>query len=216
MNMAVCRYNPNHKMKPSRLLIHEQKCPDRLKKQDLYRLCPYNPNHKIEKEKYEQHILVCENKPKITLEEQENIERARQLNDIADEKEQIRYARMKYYKDCVQEPEIPGISQNQMKKNKEKVEKKLKKKFKEVAESEGRFISEIADKDYEEINNGENNPHEFDNIDEDFDIDIENDNKKENEIYFYRYNPNDEDKDVGRNSANVINPEEIKRILKEK
>ena len=88
--MAVCRYNPNHKMKPNRLLIHEQKCPDRLKKQDLYRLCPYNPNHKIEKEKYEQHILVCENKPKITLEEQENIERARKLNDIADEKEQSR------------------------------------------------------------------------------------------------------------------------------
>ena len=214
--MAICRYNPNHKMKPSRLLIHEQKCPDRLKKQDLYRLCPYNPNHKIEKEKYEKHILECENKPKITLEEQENVERAKKMNDIASEQEQIKFARMKYYKDCVQEPEIPGISKDQMKKNKEKMEKKLKKKFKDVAEYEGRFISAMADKDFEQINNEENNPHEFDNFDGDFDFEDENENKNVNEIYFYRYNPNDEDKDINKNSANIINPEEIKKILKEK
>ena len=214
--MAICRYNPNHKMKPSRLLIHEQKCPDRLKKQDLYRLCPYNPNHKIEKEKYEKHILECENKPKITLEEQENVERAKQMNDMASEQEQIKFARMKYYKDCVQEPEIPGISKDQMKKNKEKMEKILKKKFKDVAEYEGRFISAMADKDFEQINNEENNPHEFDNFDGDFDFEDENENKNVNEIYFYRYNPNDEDKDINKNSANIINPEEIKKILKEK
>ena len=214
--MAICRYNPNHKMKPSRLLIHEQKCPDRLKKQDLYRLCPYNPNHKIEKEKYEKHILECENKPKITLEEQENVERAKKMNDMASEQEQIKFARMKYYKDCVQEPEIPGISKDQMKKNKEKMEKKLKKKFKDVTEYEGRFISAMADKDFEQINNEENNPHEFDNFDGDFDFEDENENKNVNEIYFYRYNPNDEDKDINKNSANIINPEEIKKILKEK
>ena len=214
--MAICRYNPNHKMKPSRLLIHEQKCPDRLKKQDLYRLCPYNPNHKIEKEKYEKHILECENKPKITLEEQENVERAKKMNDMASEQEQIKFARMKYYKDCVQEPEIPGISKDQMKKNKEKMEKKLKKKFKDVAEYEGRFISAMADKDFEQINNEENNPHEFDNFDGDFDFEDENENKNVNEIYFYRYNPNDEDKDINKYSANIVNPEEIKKILKEK
>ena len=214
--MAICRYNPNHKMKPSRLLIHEQKCPDRLKKQDLYRLCPYNPNHKIEKEKYEKHILECENKPKITLEEQENVERAKNMNDMASEQEQIKFARIKYYKDCVQEPEIPGISKDQMKKNKEKMEKKLKKKFKDVAEYEGRFISAMADKDFEQINNEENNTHEFDNFDGDFDFEDENENKNVNEIYFYRYNPNDEDKDIDKNSANIINPEEIKKILKEK
>ena len=214
--MAICRYNPNHKMKPSRLLIHEQKCPDRLKKQDLYRLCPYNPNHKIEKEKYEKHILECENKPKITLEEQENVERAKKMNDMASEQEQIKFARMKYYKDCVQEPEIPGISKDQMKKNKEKMEKKLKKKFKDVAEYEGRFISAMADKDFEQINNEENNPHEFDNFDGDFDFEDENENKNVNEIYFCRYNPNDEDKDINKYSANIINPEEIKKILKEK
>ena len=214
--MAICRYNPNHKMKPSRLLIHEQKCPDRLKKQDLYRLCPYNPNHKIEKEKYEKHILECENKPKITLEEQENVERAKKMNNMASEQEQIKFARMKYYKDCVQEPEIPGISKDQMKKNKEKMEKKLKKKFKDVAEYEGRFISAMADKDFEQINNEENNPHEFDNFGGDFDFEDENENKNVNEIYFYRYNPNDEDKDINKNSANIINPEEIKKILKEK
>ena len=210
--MVKCRYNPNHQMKPSRLLIHEQKCPDRLKKQNLYKLCPYNPNHKIEKELYEKHILECENKPKISLEEQQNIERAKKMNDIATEQEQIKYARMKYYKDCVQEPEIPGINKDQMKKNKEKIEKNLKKKFKEITESEGRFIAEMV----EQVNDEENNQHENDNFEEDLDIDIESESKNVNEIYFYRYNPNDEDKDISKYCANVINPSEIKKILNDK
>ena len=30
---------------------------------------------------------------------------------------------------------------------------------------------------------------------------------------FYVYDPNEEDKDIGKFSANIVNPEEIKRIL---
>ena len=216
MNLVACIYNPNHLVKPSRKQIHEMKCPDRFKKQNEFKLCPYNPNHNIKKELYEKHILECPNRPKISYEEQQNIERSKKMNDIATEQEQIQMIRMKLYKDCEQEKEIPGISKENMKKNKEKREKILKKKFKEITESEGRYIAEIADKnDIEQINDNENK-HEIDNFEGDLDFDLENENKGGKEVFFYRYNPNDEDKDINEYSANIIDPNEIKRILKGK
>ena len=30
-SLVACRFNPNHRMKPSKREIHEQKCPDRFK-----------------------------------------------------------------------------------------------------------------------------------------------------------------------------------------
>ena len=216
MNLVACIYNPNHLVKPSRKQIHEMKCPDRFKKQNEFKLCPYNPNHNIKKELYEKHILECPNRPKISYEEEQNIERSKKMNDIATEQEQIQMIRMKLYKDCEQEKEIPGISKENMKKNKEKREKILKKKFKEITESEGRYIAEIADKnDLDQINDNENK-HEIDNFEGDLDFDLENENKGGKEVFFYRYNPNDEDKDINEYSANIIDPNEIKRILKGK
>ena len=108
MEKVACIYNPNHLVKPSRKQIHEMKCPDRFKKQNEFKLCPYNPNHNIKKELYEKHILECPNRPKISYEEEQNIERAKKMNDIATEQEQIQMIRMKLYKDCEQEKEIPG------------------------------------------------------------------------------------------------------------
>ena len=216
MNLVACIYNSNHLVKPSRKQIHEMKCPDRFKKQNEFKLCPYNPNHNIKKELYEKHILECPNRPKISYEEEQNIERSKKMNDIATEQEQIQMIRMKLYKDCEQEKEIPGISKENMKKNKEKREKILKKKFKEITESEGRYIAEIADKnDIDQINDNENK-HEIDNFEGDLDFDLENENKGGKEVFFYRYNPNDEDKDINEYSANIIDPNEIKRILKGK
>ena len=216
MNLVACIYNPNHLVKPSRKQIHEMKCPDRFKKQNEFKLCPYNPNHNIKKELYEKHILECPNRPKISYEEEQNIERSKKMNDIATEQEQIQMIRMKLYKDCEQEKEIPGISKENMKKNKEKREKIFKKKFKEITESEGRYIAEIADKnDLDQINDNENK-HEIDNFEGDLDFDLENENKGGKEVFFYRYNPNDEDKDINEYSANIIDPNEIKRILKGK
>ena len=216
MEKVACIYNPNHLVKPSRKQIHEMKCPDRFKKQNEFKLCPYNPNHNIKKELYEKHILECPNRPKISYEEEQNIERSKKMNDIATEQEQIQMIRMKLYKDCEQEKEIPGISKENMKKNKEKREKILKKKFKEITESEERYIAEIADKnDLDQINDNENK-HEIDNFEGDLDFDLENENKGGKEVFFYRYNPNDEDKDINEYSANIIDPNEIKRILKGK
>ena len=111
----VCRFNPNPKMKSiTRREIHEQKCPDRLKKQNEYKLCPYNPYHYVRNESYEKHIKDCKDKPKISFQEEDK-EKAKALDDIISEQEQIKYARMKYYKDCIQEPKIVGISDKNMK-----------------------------------------------------------------------------------------------------
>ena len=206
----VCRFNPNHKMKSiTRREIHEQKCPDRLKKQNEYKLCPYNPYHYVRNESYEKHIKDCKDKPKISFQEEDK-EKAKVLDDIISEQEQIKYARMKYYKDCIQEPKIVGISDKNMKKNKIKKEKIIKNKFKEVNKKEGNHIASLADADFEQENNG----NEIQNFEADADFEsekIEIDNK--NNVLYYKYNPNDEYKDIGKFSANIIDANEINEIL---
>jgi hypothetical protein len=189
--------------------IHEQKCPDRLKKQNEYKLCPYNPYHYVRNESYEKHIKDCKDKPKISFQEEDK-EKAKALDDIISEQEQIKYARMKYYKDCIQEPKIVGISDKNMKKNKIKKEKIIKNKFKKVNEKEGNHIASLADADFEQENNG----NEIQNFEADADFEsekIEIDNK--NNVLYYKYNPNDEDKDIGKFSANIIDANEINEIL---
>ena len=83
MSLVQCRFNPNHKMKASRREIHEQKCPDRFTCQKKFKYCPYDPLELIEEDKYEKHLLECKHRPNITVEEEEQIERAKKLNDIA-------------------------------------------------------------------------------------------------------------------------------------
>ena len=217
MNYAVCRYNPNHKCKKSRIEIHELKCPDRFKKQNDYILCLYNPSHKIKKELYDKHLLECENKPRITKEEEEELRRAQiEQKDMITEQEKIQRTRMKYYKDCVQEPEIPGINKETMQKNKEKRKKIINKRFKNITEYEAKqFV--VAPYNNDEQENNIENSHEIENFEGDIDFEIENEDKNTiREDNYYRYNPNDEDKDIGKYSANIINPEEIYRILDDK
>ena len=243
MSLVACRYNPNHRMKPSKREIHEQKCPDRLKCQIKYKHCPYDPLELIKEEEYEKHILNCKSRPKISIEEQQDIERARTLNDLATEKEQILAVRETYYKGCVEEPEIPGLPKKKQKTNKKKQKfvKEIKKAF---CEQEERHIAALAEmvNDKEENEEAQNqNSHQFDfpgdqeysfdeeeeeekekkgkpNKKEEF-IKIENNkntfgnynNKSKKENYYY--DPNDEDKDITKDSANVINPEVVYKIL---
>ena len=63
MNLVACRYNPNHKMKQTRLLIHEEQCPD--KKGKNLKMCPFNPIHKVTVENYERHKQSCDQRPKV-------------------------------------------------------------------------------------------------------------------------------------------------------
>jgi hypothetical protein len=63
MNLVSCRYNPSHKMKITRLLVHENNCPDR--RNVSLMVCPYNPLHKLSPEKYENHKSECPYRPKV-------------------------------------------------------------------------------------------------------------------------------------------------------
>jgi hypothetical protein len=231
-------------MKPSKREIHEQKCPDRLKCQIKYKHCPYDPLELIKEEEYESHILNCKSRPKISIEEQHDIERARTLNDLATEKEQILAVRETYYKGCVEEPEIPGLPKKKQKTNKKK-QKFVKGIQKAFCDQEGRHIAALAEmvNDKEENEEPQNqNSHQFDfpgdqeysfNEEEgkEGEEEIEKPNKKEdvnkienNKNAFgnfnkiskkekYYYDPNDEDNDITKDSANVIIPEIVYKIL---
>ena len=234
MNLVECRYNPNHKMKPGKREIHEQKCPDRFKCRKKFKYCPYDPLELIPENEYEKHLLECKSRPKITAEEEEEIKRAKTLNNIPTEREQIEYARKKYYKGCVEEPEIPGLikSKQQQKKN----NKKLKEKFSELNKKEANLIVAMAKHDNEDDNEEDDNQHEIKDFPADklFEFekeeknfkkkiidDIKNEKIKDNKnedneskkSYFYEYDPNEEDKNIGKFSANIIDPEEINAIL---
>ena len=78
-SLVACRYNPNHRMKPSKREIHEQKCPDRFKKKLVY--CPYDPLELIEEKELENHKKICKNRPRISEKDEKKIENAKKLND---------------------------------------------------------------------------------------------------------------------------------------
>ena len=259
MSLVACRYNPNHKMKPSKREIHEQKCPDRFTCKTKFKHCPYDPLHLIPENEYEFHKLNCKSRPNITAEEEEEIERAKTLNDIATEREQIQYARQKYYKGCVEEPKIPGLGN--AKQQKKKNNKRLKAKFSELNNREADRIVAMAkienvnedidddnmheledfagdhnfeftkDEDEKKNENNKKNLKKLEKIIEEKSIDDikseevkkdKNDRKDKKEewdkesknSYFYEYDPNDEDKEIRKDSANIINPDKIYKILK--
>ena len=81
-----------------------------------YKQCPYDPSESIKEEEYEEHLLICKNRPNITIEEQENIERAKFLDEIASNQEQIKFVRATEYKGCVQKPDIYGLNKKSKKK----------------------------------------------------------------------------------------------------
>lgn len=61
--MSTCRYNKAHKVKRTRLFIHEAKCPDA--KSSNLQTCPYNAQHKVSFENMETHKKKCPDKPQI-------------------------------------------------------------------------------------------------------------------------------------------------------
>ena len=241
MSLVQCRFNPNHKMKLSRREIHEQKCPDRFKCKKQFKYCPYNPLELIEESEYEEHCRNCKDRPKITKKDEEEIEKAKKMNDIATEQEKIKYARLKYYKDCVEEPEIPGLSISKQQKKKNR--KKLRGKFVELNKKEADDYAKTVNHE----NDDDNENHEIEDFDADQHFNLGNEeeedkekkksfgnnkkeekkddkiNKKEEnnkniikQKYFYKYDPNEEDRDITKYSANILIPEQIYIILGEK
>lgn len=53
-DLVPCRYNPKHKVKRSRLVIHEYKCPNRFEGKVV--VCPLDPNEKINIADYDKHV----------------------------------------------------------------------------------------------------------------------------------------------------------------
>ncbi len=60
-DLVCCRYNKNHKVKRSRLVIHEYKCPDKDKNPNII-VSPFDPNEKIHIKNYEKHCKKYEQK----------------------------------------------------------------------------------------------------------------------------------------------------------
>ena len=239
MSLVQCRYNPNHRMKPSKREIHEQKCPDKYKCKIKYKYCPYDPLELIKEEDYEKHIKICKSRPRISEEDKKNMDKAIKLNDINKEKKEISIARRSYYKTYDEKEEIPELDSNS-KRNKEKNNKYGQEMSGGKKEKEANEIIDMI-----KIEN-EYEPHEIKNfeVDNNFDLDDnkenqiqkardkkskdeqrkrkENINSKNNDLinkkkenYFCKYDPNDEDKEINKYSVNIIIPETIRAILKE-
>ena len=213
MNLVACRYNPNHKMKPSRREIHEQKCPDRFNPNK--KTCPYNPLHIIDIKDYESHKMICENKPDIKEDssEKKTIKKISNGSDSPTEREQILYAREKYYKGCIKEDRIIGLPKKKNKKKKKLIQDIGRK----INETEGKQMIKGMEKDNED----NSDDHNLDNFEEDDNFEFENTdnlnlNKKLNSNMCnvkFKYDPNDEDTEIGKYSANVIDVDFIEETL---
>ena len=190
MSLVQCRFNPNHKMKLSRREIHEQKCPDRFKCKKQFKYCPYNPLELIEESEYEEHCRNCKDRPKITKKDEEEIEKAKKMNDIATEQEKIKYARLKYYKDCVEEPEIPGLGKN--KQQKKKTNKKIKKQFSELNQRDAdRFAAMTG---FENENDDDNENHNLEDFPADKNFNLDEDKEKNKNNFGNTKNKKEEEK----------------------
>ena len=225
MSLAQCRYNPNHKMKPSKRQIHEQKCPDKYRCKIKYKYCPYNPIELIKEEDYDNHILICKSRPRISVEDRKIMDKSIELNDINKEKKEISISRLSLYKTYFEKEEIPELNLNFQKNN----EKRLKKEVNEILDmikNDNEYEShEIKDFDVEnnfelkdkkenqfQIIRGKKVKADKKSLKENITINNKNLNIiKEN--YFCKYDPNEEDKDINKYSANIIIPNIIKRTL---
>ena len=68
--LTECRYNKYHKVKRTKLVFHEFKCPD---KNSSIGTCIFNPNHKFPIAEMETHKLNCNNRPDRPIIRQENL-----------------------------------------------------------------------------------------------------------------------------------------------
>ena len=71
-DLVSCPFNPNHKVKRSRLITHKKICPD--KEIKGFAQCPYNPNHHVTIENLEKHKAKCPNKTVINSDLEKEME----------------------------------------------------------------------------------------------------------------------------------------------
>ena len=204
MSLVQCRYNPNHRMKPSKREIHEQKCPDKYKCKIKYKYCPYDPLELIKEEDYEKHIKICKSRPRISEEDKKNMDKAIKLNDINKEKKEISIARRSYYKNYDEGEEIPKLDSNSQR-NKDKNNKYEKEMSGGKKEKEANEIVDMI-----KIEN-EYESHEIKNFEVDNNFDL--DDNKENQIQKAR---DKKSKDEQRKRKENINSKNNDLINKKK
>lgn len=64
-DLNICLYNKDHKMKKNKIIKHELTCPDRsyyLNNEAVS--CPYNIYHRVLKSDLDNHVKLCNEKPK--------------------------------------------------------------------------------------------------------------------------------------------------------
>lgn len=72
-DLKECRYNPNHKLKSSRLLSHEVNCPNKNTTSVL--VCSFDPSHKVKVGDLDRHEKNCPRRPKEDLEVMKEMEK---------------------------------------------------------------------------------------------------------------------------------------------
>ena len=72
-SLVECRYNPNHKVKNSRLLSHELNCPNKNTKSVV--VCSFDPSHKVKVGDLEKHERTCPRRPNEDLEVMKEMEK---------------------------------------------------------------------------------------------------------------------------------------------
>ena len=61
-SMLECRYNSNHRVKSSRLLMHEMNCPN--KNTSNVKVCSFDATHKVHASQIASHEKNCPKRPK--------------------------------------------------------------------------------------------------------------------------------------------------------
>ena len=164
MSLVECRFNPNHKVKSSRLIIHEKKCPDRNNGRAIQ--SEDDPNLKIivgshnDSSIYNSSIKKASDSRFYEKIKQKNIEKEKETEDKFERLRKQMYKDSKDYEQTIQNEK----NNNNMFKNKKKKKNKNKNSNNNNNDKENLFNVNIN-----EIQNENKENYQF--IDDKFDLD---------------------------------------------
>ena len=107
MSLVQCRYNPNHRVRESRLFAHEYNCPN--KSNPTVRICPYNIMHKIPDYAFKKHVRNCPDKITINKEDEDNLRRAVGEIDVKTVEDSIVEDRLTHFLPSMLKSEIQSL-----------------------------------------------------------------------------------------------------------
>ena len=185
MSLVECRFNPNHKVKSSRLIIHEKKCPDRNNGRAIQ--SEDDPNLKIivgshnDSSIYNSSIKKASDSRFYEKIKQKNIEKEKETEDKFERLRKQMYKDSKDYEQTIQNEK----NNNNMFKNKKK------KKNKNKNSNNNNDKENLFNVNINEIQNENKENYQF--IDDKFDLDddFKNENNNEEQSNYIKYNKNE-------------------------